>query len=273
MHDTIVCGLATGRFLRSRWLLAAARGCFRGHGVPALMTVSALALVMAACKSKDPEKCQQGMSVTRQAITSEDFPLAQQWRDYAYKQCDDTASLSALDQEIVSKRAAVEQRQQDIERKKTETAQLVQVFTKFVGDSRAAVDRASSAARCDDPPEGAPPVKAGQIPERWCNASRAAGQSYMINLRYWDADKEAFRFVTRPPNPVSCADLGATSVLRAWDVPATDGRSAKRSHCEFTAGPLSGLHALVSEAANADVHVFSPKYLDRDSAMKAMVGG
>lgn len=235
--------------------------------------VSALLLGIVGCKAKDPEKCKQGMDVARQALSAEDFSLAQQWRLYAYKQCDDTATLSALDQEIVAKQAAVDQRKVDVERRKTETSQLVAVFTQFAGDNRAAVAQASSAVQCDALPEGAPPAKPDKGAERWCNATRAAGQSYSIAVRYWDADKEALRFSTRPPNPVSCADLGASNVLRTWDVPATGGQTAKRSHCEFTAGPLSGLHALVSEAANADVYVFSMKYLDHDPQMKAMVGG
>lgn len=236
-----------------------------------MLVAGVLAMGLGACKGKDADKCKQGLDVARQALNAEDFVLAQQWRGYAYKQCEDTAALTALDQEIVNKQAAVDQRKQDEERRKNETAQLVQLFVKFAGDNRAAPDRASSATQCDPLPDGTQP-KPDKPAERWCNASRGAGQSYAIALRYWDADKEALRFTTRPSNPVSCADLGASNVLRTWDVPATQGHTAKRSHCEFTSGPLSGLHALVSEAANADVFVFSMKYLDHDPTMKTMVG-
>lgn len=239
----------------------------------ALIAVSVPLFGSPACKAKDPAKCQQGLSVTRQALTAEDFALARQWRDYAYKQCDDAASLSALDQEIVAKQTAVDQRKQDVEKKKSETTQLVQVFTKYVADNRAAVDRASSATHCDAPADPAAAKAPAQQSQRWCSASRAAGESYTINLKYWDADKEAFHFSVRPPNAVSCADLGATNVLKTWDVRTTAGGSTKRSRCEFASGPLSGLQAVVSDASNADVHVFSPKYLDHDPAMKAMAGG
>ena len=42
----------------------------------------------------------------------------------------------------------------------------------------------------------------------------------------------------------------------------------KRHHCQIAGGALAGLQAMVSEANNAPVHVFSPKYLEKDAALK-----
>jgi hypothetical protein len=226
----------------------------------------ALVVLLGACSKKSAEQCEQAMTTTRQAVEAQNMELVQQWRDFAYKRCEDKSALAALDQQIVAKQAEVTQRKADEERKKTETAQLLGVFAQFIGEKRTDVATAAANVQCV-PPE---PV-AGQ--PRWCSATRSAGERYTISVRYLDGDKEVFRFVTRPENPTTCTEIGEHNVVRTWQVPATDGRTAKRTHCEFTKGSLAGLHALVSEAANADVHVFSPKYLEHDPAMRQMVQG
>jgi hypothetical protein len=231
---------------------------------PALAVV--LCTLVGGCSGKNAEKCEQAVSTARQAIAVEDFALARQWREYAWKQCKDSAELTGLDQQIVAKEGEVTQRRQAEEKRKAETEQLVKVFTQFVGDHRNRPETAAANIQCDAEP--APPAKKD---ERFCSGTRAVGSSYSISVRYFDADRTAARFVTRAPNPVSCSDLGPHNVVRTWEVPATNGRSAKRTHCEMTSGPMSGMHAMVSEAANADVHAFSPKYLERDPAQRAMV--
>jgi hypothetical protein len=230
---------------------------------PFLLLSALVAVPTASCKRKDPEKCQQGMSVARQAIKSEDFALAKQWREYAWKNCDDQMALQGIDQEIVTAEADVARRKAEQQAKDQERARLFAVFLQWAGANRGAPQNASKAVRCDPPappPAGAKPDPESK--ERWCSATRQAG-NYALNVRYYDADREAVRFSTRPASPATCADLGEHQVVREWNVPAPGGQVVKRSLCSFNSGPLAGMQAVVS-AAIADVHVFTPKYAQRD---------
>jgi hypothetical protein len=61
----------------------------------------------------DKEKCEQAVSVTRDALAKEQTDLARQWRDRAWKMCDDQAGTQALDKEIVAKEAEIAKRAED----------------------------------------------------------------------------------------------------------------------------------------------------------------
>jgi hypothetical protein len=50
------------------------------------------------------------------------------------------------------------------------------------------------------------------------------------------------------------------------------GKTAVRSSCTL-GGALGGLTAVVSGAARAEVHVFSPSYLERDPGMRPILEG
>lgn len=226
------------------------------------------ALTAAGCNSKDAEKCTQGLTVTRQALDLENFESAKEWRAYAYAQCDDQGALAALDREIAEREAQVTQRKAQEEQKKAETAALLKTFVDFVAQNRAAPDRASAAPVCDP----APSTKAGEeSKERFCTATRQIG-NYPVQVRYWQADPQAFRFVVKPENPVTCEELGPSTITKTWQVPAVDGSPVRRDRCDLS-GALSGLHAVVSQAVRADVHVFSPQYLERDPGMKGILSG
>jgi hypothetical protein len=58
----------------------------------------------------DKEKCEQAVSVTRDALAKEQTDLARQWRDRAWKMCNDQAATTALDKEIVDKELAIAKR-------------------------------------------------------------------------------------------------------------------------------------------------------------------
>jgi hypothetical protein len=236
--------------------------------------LSLLALLSApACDNKDPAKCEEALKVGRQALEVSDFDLAQKWREYAWKHCADTNALDGLDKEIVAKQAAVEAKKREEAQRKEQNEALLKLFTGWVAAQRGAPDRASAAPQCDEPPaKSAGAAAKPEDKERFCTATRVAGE-YTLAVRYWDADKTALRFTTRPKAPVSCEDLGPNRLIKSWDVPAVDGRSVKRSRCEFAGGPLNGLQALVSAAHNAEVHVFSPQYLQKDPAMAKSAAG
>jgi hypothetical protein len=226
----------------------------------ALLSTLLFLPALSSCKKKDPEKCQQGLTTTRQALGAEDFALARQWRDYAYKQCEDTTVLGALDQELVNKEADTNRRAQEQAQKKAELSSVLQLFTRWASENRMAPQNASKLVKCDPVPEGTPKYKEK---ERWCGATRNVDTRYTFQVRYWDAEPDAVRFSTRPPSPTTCTDLGEAKVLRSWDVPLPNGGTVKRWHCEITGGALAGMQA-VTTAAISEVHVFSPKYAQRD---------
>jgi hypothetical protein len=248
----------------------AARRLARGFFV--LLACSGLSVV--GCDTKDAAKCDQAVGAVKTAVKAEDFALTGQWRDYAYKHCEDQATLSSLDQEIVSAQNAAKQRQETERVAQQKTKQLFDVFTTWVAGNRAAPQNASRTPVCDKPLDETQPVKAGQqSTERWCKGVRALTSGDELVVRYWEAEPSAAFFSFRAERPVTCQELGPHSVIRAWDVPATGGRSAKRTHCELSGGPLAGLQALVSDAQRADVQVFTPQYLQREAGLRSHVEG
>jgi len=229
----------------------------------ALVTLSLLSV--SSCKRKDPEKCQQGQTVARQAMGMENVDLAKQWRKYAYEHCEDMTALQSLDQELANKEAEIVKRQADLAQQQADRKALMDVFINWVSQNRMAPQNASTTFQC----EPAPPPPAGKKPEdlakeHFCSATRSvAAGKYQLHVRYWEAEPDTVRFSTRPSSPATCADLGEHQVVRIWDVPAPGGQFVKRTHCTFSSGPLAGMQGIVS-AAIADVHVFSPKYAQRD---------
>src|SRR5262245_60195560 len=125
---------------------------------------SALALIpfvlcIQGCQKKDPEKCAQAQATTKQALAIGDFALARQWREHAYKQCDDPGALSALDKEVVDTEAALTAKKEAEGRKQKETGDLLKLFLDFVAQTRANPETASAAPVCDPPPAPAPGTK------------------------------------------------------------------------------------------------------------------
>jgi hypothetical protein len=158
------------------------------------------------------------------------------------------------------------------EQKKKETADLLKLFLDFVAQNRANPAGASAAPVCDPPaPSPAGQKPAAESKDRFCTATRQVGSRYQFQVKYWDADPAAFRFTTTPGAPVDCQTLGAT-VQKTWDVAAEGGKAAKRWRCDL-GGALSGLTAVVSAAVNAEVHVFTPQYLERDPGWRPILEG
>ncbi len=227
-----------------------------------------LALGLSGCKRKDAAQCEQAISTVKQALVQENFNGAAQWREYAYKQCDDAAQLSELDQSIVRQRGEVEARTRAAEQRKTENRQLLKIFLQWVADNRAAADRASATPSCD----AAAPADKVKSKERLCSASRTAGQ-YPLMVTYWEAEPAIARFSVKLPDVTSCEEIGASKVLKTWQVPTTNGASTARYRCEFPAGPLAGMNAVLSQAVNADLYIFNPSYIEKDPSVRTMLDG
>jgi hypothetical protein len=233
------------------------------------------ALLALGCQSRNAEKCNQGFDVTRQAIKSNDFALAKQWREYAYKMCDaagqDKDGLITLDKELATAETTVKAAAAAEAERKAKNDALLKLFVGWAGDNRTSADKASSAPVCDSPSDAAEAAKVEKSKERLCSASRKAGE-HVLNVKYWQADPKLARFSVKFPAPVSCADFGGAEV-KSFEVAAKGGASAKRSRCDITSGALSGMSLVVSAANNAEAYVFEPGYLEKDAQMKQIAGG
>jgi hypothetical protein len=242
---------------------------------PAMSFAVGCALLALGCQTRNAEKCTQGFDVTRQAIKSNDFALAKQWREFSYKMCDaagqDKDALVALDQELSTAETSAKAAADAEAQRKSKNDALLKLFVSWAGDNRAAPEKASAAPVCDTPTDAAEAAKVAKTKERLCTSTRTAGDN-TLTVRYWEADSKLSRFSTKFPAPVSCADFGATA-SKTFDVPATNGASVKRSVCQISSGALSGMTVVVSAAGNADAYIFSPGYLDKDRQMKAIAGG
>jgi len=226
------------------------------------------------CSEKDATKCQEALDGTRKSVAAADAALTNQWRERAYKYCADQASLAALDREISDKQSAEATAKAAEAQRLALNAGLLKTFVTWAGDNKLAPDHASVSPKCDgDEPDAGAPKLASTDPkatQRFCTATRAAG-SNTLTARYWEADKTIELFMTKAPAPASCDDLGPNKVLKSWAVPAANGQSVKRTRCELS-GSLSGMQAVVSQAANAAVYIFSPSYLEKDAALKKIAG-
>jgi hypothetical protein len=212
-------------------------------------------LGVVACDQKDSGKCQEGQAGVKKSLEAGDDALLNQWRTYAHKYCEGDEFVG-IDREITETRAAKAKAEADQKRQQQENDQLLQVFTQWVAGAR------------NDPATGATPACEGgekeeKSQERWCVGSRQAG-AYQLNVRYWDKERVAAKFDVAVPHPITCEKIGGTA-LRTWNVP---NQPIKRHHCQINAGALSGMQAMVSEAANAPLHVFSPQYVEKDPALK-----
>jgi hypothetical protein len=178
--------------------------------------------------------------------------------------------LEALDREITGKRAEVEARRTEAEAKAQTKRELLKVFLSWVRDNRADPARASVQPTCDAPAAGDP--KGDKSEERLCTASRMAGTA-PLTVRYYQAQPAAARFSVKLAEPTTCEEIGAPKVVKTWQVAAMGGQTAQRFRCEFSTGPLAGLHAVGSQALNAELYVFDPVYLEREPALRTILGG
>lgn len=219
-----------------------------------------------ACSAKDQAKCDEAVAATRTALKSGQADLMGQWRDRAWKYCKDPAAAQGLDKEIVDTQQAELAKKLAEEAEKKKLAQLGQTFAGWVGQNRAAPDKASAAPQCPEAEKGQ------KEKERFCTAARKAGP-YDFNVRYWEAEPPAARFTFKPGAVMECSHFGPTSQVRSFNIPAASGgQTAKRTVCQFTGGTLGGMQLVLTNAVNADVHVFSNEYLAKDPGMKQYLG-
>jgi hypothetical protein len=84
----------------------------RSSGIP-FLTPLLVALAFGTGGCVDKEKCEEAIRVTRDALSKEQPDIARQWRERAWKICNDATTTAALDKEIVDKEAALAKRTAD----------------------------------------------------------------------------------------------------------------------------------------------------------------
>jgi len=82
-------------------------------GTGPLGIVFALSFALGAPGCVDKAKCDEAIQVTRDALAKEQPDIARQWRDRAWKMCNDATLTSPLDKEIVDKEAEIAKRAAD----------------------------------------------------------------------------------------------------------------------------------------------------------------
>src|SRR5687767_1137152 len=132
---------------------------------PGTSVALATLLLALGCQTRDADKCNQGFDVARQAIKSNDFALAKQWREFADKNCDAAGQAkdgpATLDKELATAEATVAAAASAEAQRKANNAALLKLFVTWAGDNKAAPDKASVAPVCDPPPADA--VAAAQV--------------------------------------------------------------------------------------------------------------
>lgn len=212
-------------------------------------------LILAACNQKDPKKCEEAQSVIRQGILAEDFASARQWRDYAYRHCAERSALDALDKDIVEKEAETNTKKAAAEANRQATAQLIKVFSEWVGTHKGNPTSAAVNVTCQEPADPK------HEKDRWCSRERAAGE-HKLRVSYWEATPEVFEFSTLSPGDVTCEALGGGTTLKS-------AHNGALVHCALSGGAVAGTQALMVRTAQGTwVSVFSPSYPEKNEAFR-----
>ena len=205
--------------------------------------------------------------MVRDALNKEQFDSARQWRERAYKYCEQDGSMATLDGEIKSKEEAVLKAKAEKEAKKKNAVALAKLVANLASQGKADASVVAKSAKC-------PEDDKGKEKEGWCAATRSiSGGQHVVEIRYWSEEKNAGTFIGKPLGPVECADIAPATVNRKFGS-TIDGTPAKFSHCTFTGGTVAGMQGLVGWSDNLSfVQLFTPEYLAKDSALKNRVQG
>jgi hypothetical protein len=138
---------------------------------PRSLTVLALVLGLVPSACVDKEKCDEALRVTREALTKDQPDIARQWRDRAWKICNDSAVTSPLDKEITDKEAEIAKRAQDAAKAVADAAQqrlhtaavVWRSFDKLDAKEQTAERLTAYKEKADKMSEGLPPEYAKQI--------------------------------------------------------------------------------------------------------------
>lgn len=224
-----------------------------------LVLIAVATAALGGCDRKDPEKCRQALETARSGAAAGQFDGANEWRNYAYKHCEDPSELQKLDQDIVAKKTALAKAEAAKKALDSETFNLLKLFRDFVGDSRQDPSKATATMKCGTNEEK------GKEDEVWCTGTRWVNRDrgYKIDVRYWKAEPAAAHFRVRALGEVKCDGLGGKA-SRKWEA------GSKFWYCALSEPPTNGLWALVERTEKETrIEVFSKAYLDRDPKLAA----
>ena len=217
-----------------------------------LFLLAAGSSLASMCSGKDKAKCDQAQATVHTALEQDNPQLARQWRDYAWKQCEDQTALGQLDQAILAKEAELA----DKAAKQQQAAGILKLFASFMSKQLAAPS--GQCAPAESPDKG------------WCTRTATVTNTpTTFDARYRQDDPSVVKFATLLQGGGTCADLGGTQV-RQWKVQfGAGGAIATRTHCKLAGAGLDGFEALISvEADGTRVTAASPKWLATDPTLR-----
>ncbi len=132
-----------------------------------------LSALGAAAGCVDKEKCDEAIRVTRDALSKDQPDLARQWRDRAWKICNDSTQTSPLDKEITDKEAELAKRVTDAAKQTADAAQqrlnqatsVWKTYDSLDEKDRTAAKLDQFKASAERMTQGLPPEYAKQIEE------------------------------------------------------------------------------------------------------------
>jgi hypothetical protein len=119
----------------------------------------------------DKAKCDEAITTTRDALSKNQPDIARQWRDRAWKICNDSAVTSPLDKEITDKEAAIAKQAADSAKVLAEGSQMRmnqatsiwKAFDKLEEKDRTVANLDQYKTKAGRTTEGLPPEYAKQI--------------------------------------------------------------------------------------------------------------
>jgi hypothetical protein len=228
--------------------------------VSRLACAATLALAALSC-SRDGGKadCLRARAEARQAATEGDLDHASKLVEEARAQCGERSTLD-IDriQRVIDARRRAQEKQAELEaRERTQTERFpVRRLLEWskLGVVNPEVTGLECAAR-DSEDYG------------FCQGQRRGDPK--LSVRYWDSQRDAFRYTYVSDTPLACVDVGEHRRVRAW---SQDAKSYEL--CELTQHEVRGLSALVERGpTESTIHVYSQAYLQKDRAFAAAVAG
>jgi hypothetical protein len=210
---------------------------------------------------KDPpaskKPCFEAIDKGRQMLSVPDHPAAKDWLARAKKECleDQAAAIAGLEKEISASEALAAEKAKKREesfKPKPASESLAPGFVEAAGKYRDQKKR----EKCEADP---------------CADVEAVG-TLTVRRSTAKGTRDAFRVFTRIKGErIGCDQLGPSEVKRRWE-----NETQIKVHCTISGGSLKGLGALLEqekERPETHVIVFSDKWLERDSELKAQLEG
>ena len=230
------------------------------HSALTTLLLLGFSVIAIGCEKEAPaskKPCFEALDKGRQMLSVPDHPAAKDWLARARKECleDQASAIAGLEKEIAASEAeAVEKAKKREESFKPKPAKE-SLAPGFV-EAAAKYKDQKKREKCEADP---------------CADVEAVG-TLTVRRSTTKGKRDAFRVFTRIKGErIGCDQLGPGEVKRRWE-----NETQIKVHCAITDGSLKGLSALLEqekERPETHVIVFSEKWLERDSELKAQLEG